>query len=230
MATSTLHTIESASRELNLSGWQAKRAIARGILTASQVGGGQFRITPEAVVKAAASDDLEGPPIARGWLDVQAESFRASSFVSQVRQEIRLAIPETDPGEDQMVSVTPSIRRIANSEPAPLKVIFHGRRRLPYSTLAEVHAASSLADLVKHQVQKSAGRVGLTVPNALDRLYSSPENYKRFVDAAWAEYLQAGISERQSFLGVPGRPAMRRFTLRNNQLQVSKERILNAAF
>lgn len=230
MVTSTLHTIESASRELNLAGWQVKRAIARGILTASQVGGGQFRMTPEAVVKAATSNDLEGPPMSRGWFDTQAESFRASTFASQVRQEIRLAIPETDPGEDQMVSVTPNIRRIANAAPSPLKVIFHGRRQLPYSTLAEVHAAASLAELVKRQVQKSAGRIGLTVPNALDRLYSSPENYKQFVDAAWSEYLQTGISEQQSFTGVPGRPTLRRFTLRNNQLQVSKERILSAAF
>lgn len=230
MVTSTLHTIDSASGELNLDSWQIRRAIARGILPVSQVGGGQYRMTPDAIMKAASSEDLEGPAMSRGWFDTQAEDFRATKMKAAIRSEIRAAIPNEDPGSDQAFSATTSIRRIANKTPAPLKVVFHGQRSLPYSTLAECYAASSMAELVKRQVQKSAGRVGLTVPNALDRLYSSPGQYEAFTDAAWTEFLQSGISEMKAYSGVPGRPVQRRFTLSNSQFQVSKQQILNAAF
>ncbi len=54
----TLNVVADAALELNLDEWQIRRAIAWDILPAETVGGGEYRITDDAIRVAMHSSDL----------------------------------------------------------------------------------------------------------------------------------------------------------------------------
>ncbi len=74
----TLNMVADAGSDLNLDKWQINRAITRGVLQADVVGGGEYRITGEAL-EAAVDASAHTQHLNEGFLLVD---WRKSKFLS----------------------------------------------------------------------------------------------------------------------------------------------------
>ena len=184
----TLLNTADAARELNLDKWQINRAIVRGILQAETVGGGEYRITDEAIQAAMRSSDLDGPPRFRDWLDDRAEMFRGSKFSGGVRQILQDKLP----ANDQVIAYTGAIRTLGARQPPALLV--GEDRKLPYDTLAECYCVAQLRQKARIVIgQFGQHRIDLSMRGPLDRLYSSREEYTSITNAAWSRFINGTI-------------------------------------
>jgi len=210
----TLNTVSDATSDLNLDKWQIKRAITRGVLQAETVGGGEYRITDEAIQAAMRSSDLDGPPRFRDWLDDRAEMFRGSKFSGGVRQILRDKLPAAMPANDQVIAYTGAIRTLgARQLPA---LLVSEDRKLPYDTLAEYYCVAQLRQKARTVVgQFSRHRIDLGIRGPLDRLYSSREEYSSITNEAWSRFINGDIGVRKSWPDPkrPGKPIRRHFGL-----------------
>ena len=194
----TLLNTADAARELNLDKWQINRAITRSILQAETVGGGEYRITDEAIQAAMRSSDLDGSPRFRDWLDDRAEMFRGSTFSGGVRQILRDKLPAAMPANDQVIAYTGAIRTLGTRQPPALLV--GEDRKLPYDTLAECYCVAQLRQKARTVVgQFSRHRIDLGIRGPLDRLYSSREEYTSITNAAWSRFINGTIGVEKAW-------------------------------
>ena len=215
----TLLNTADAARELNLDKWQINRAITRGILQAETVGGGEYRITDEAIQAAMRSSDLDGSPRFRDWLDDRAEMFRGSTFSGGVRQILRDKLPAAMPANDQVIAYTGAIRTLGARQPPALLV--GEDRKLPYDTLAECYCVAQLRQKARIVIgQFGQHRIDLSMRGPLDRLYSSREEYSSITNEAWSRFIHGDIGVRKSWPDPkrPGKPIRRHFSLPHSSI------------
>ena len=162
------------------------------------------------------------------WFDSRAEELRAGEFVAKVRDELKTAVPDEDPGSDRTFPYIRGIAEAGNATPRPMLVSIPGARELPYRNVAELYVVTQLRRMARQEVNRRAtsARVeGRKARSPLEILYSTPEAHRAIVDEALRRFSEKSISVRHDFP-----EATRTFSLMHTALPTNLDTAVRLAF
>ena len=196
-------SIDDAASGLAVRSLSVKRLIARGILPATAVGNGTFRVLADdlnAYVKRGAPD-LALPPMTGAWFDV-SETFPAGRFRSQIMNAVESKWPnaatvqswyDKDPQGTYNLPIKAADVVSLINEPVPKSIL---PNQLPsrFASMGQLFMAKAWRDAVAFKMGNG---------DQAGTLYSSPSEYRSLLDWGWENILQQTISGTKTFTTKP---------------------------
>ncbi len=221
--------LQDVAAELDIERTDVLRLIARGALKSRVVGADKLRVERSGIEALLRQDvELEIGSTFNGWFDGRAEQLRAGEFVAKVRDELKTAVPDEDPGSDRTFPYIRGIAEAGNATPRPMLIAIPGSRELPYRNLAELYVVVSLRRMSFQEVNRRAtsARVeGRKARSPLEILYSTPEAHRAIVDESLRRFAEKSISVRHDYP-----EATRTFSLLHTALPTSLDTAVRLAF
>lgn len=222
-------SLENAAAELGVTPLAVKRLIARNRLKATVVGNGTenkavgrrepgMRILPDnlAAYIGQGANDLTMPKTAGPWFEdrdvTSSLAFRSAVIEAAEPQKLsneeatRIAAQQPDRQRfERQLTITPAIREVINravpAGPSAPNVAAESSR---FSAWKQAYFANLLRRHVYNNLKPQAGMPVSTKP-ALERLYSSPDEYRRVTMAAVVDELERRIAFDASYAVGRGR-------------------------